>query len=193
MAKSKRNFERLANPRAVRARDSESILNHPPQGAAIRRLVLVVDLGIALGFECTKDFVCAEILRDRDRESDDSALDGFRVLGWECLAVRQQLLGGALGGVLADHRRASPAMQGGGAGEQQFQMIINLRHRAHGRARRAYGIGLVDRNSRRDALDAVDLGLVHAVQKLARIGREGFDVAALPLGVERVEDERRFT
>jgi hypothetical protein len=77
MAKSKRNFERLTNPRAVRALDSESILNHPPQGATIRRLVLAVDLGVALGFECTSDFVGAEILRDRDRESDDGALDGF--------------------------------------------------------------------------------------------------------------------
>ena len=143
-----------------------------------------MDLGVALGFECTTDFVCAEIFRNRDRESDDGA---------GCGLASDQLLGRALGGVPADYRRALSAMQGGGAGEQQFQMIIDLCHRAHGRARRAHGVGLVDRNGRRDALDAVDLGLVHAVQKLARIGRERFNVAALSFGVERIEDERRFT
>jgi hypothetical protein len=42
------------------------------------------------------------------------------------------------------------------------------------------------------ALDEVDVGLLHQLQELARVRRERFDVAALALGVERVECERRF-
>jgi hypothetical protein len=35
----------------------------------------------------------------------------------------------------------------------------------------------------------VDLRLVHPVQELAGVGREGLDVATLPLGVEGVEHQ----
>src|SRR4029077_20889321 len=36
------------------------------------------------------------------------------------------------------------------------------------------------------------LGLVHAVEELPRVRAESLDVAPLPLGVERVENERGF-
>jgi hypothetical protein len=36
----------------------------------------------------------------------------------------------------------------------------------------------------------VDVGLLHHLEELARVGREGLDVAALALGVDRVEGER---
>src|SRR4029079_10804976 len=42
----------------------------------------------------------------------------------------------------------------------------------------------------REALDQVDVGLFHELEELARIGRERLDVAALALGVERVEGKR---
>ena len=77
--------------------------------------------------------------------------------------------------------------------EEQLQVIVDLRHRPDRRARRAHGVGLVDGDRRRDSLDRIDLGLVHAVEELARVGRERLDVAALSLGVERVEDERRLS
>ena len=85
---------------------------------------------------------------------------------------------------------AAPAVQAGGTGKQQLQMIVEFGHRAHGGARSANGIGLIDRDGGRHSLDAVDLGLVHAVEELARIGGEGLDVAPLPLGVKRIEDQR---
>ena len=44
----------------------------------------------------------------------------------------------------------------------------------------------------RDAVDLVDVGLFHALQKLARVGGERFDVAPLALGVDGVEGERRL-
>ena len=41
-------------------------------------------------------------------------------------------------------------------------------------------------------VDRIDLGPLHLIQKLARVGRKRFDVAALALGVNRVEGERRL-
>ena len=38
----------------------------------------------------------------------------------------------------------------------------------------------------------VDVGLLHHLEELARIGAERLDVAALPLGVDGVEGERGF-
>ena len=49
-----------------------------------------------------------------------------------------------------------------------------------------------DGDGRRQAFDEVYLGFLHLIQELAGIGGEGLDVLALPLGVDRVEGERRF-
>ncbi len=68
-------------------------------------------------------------------------------------------------------------------------MVVDLGHRPDGGAAGAHRIGLVDCDGRGHTLHAVDRRAVHAVQELPRIGREGFDVAALPLGVEGVEDQ----
>ena len=76
--------------------------------------------------------------------------------------------------------------------EEQLQVIGDLGHRADGAARGLDRVALLDGDGGRQAVDAVDVGLVHALEKLARVGREGLDVAALALGVERVEGERRF-
>ena len=38
----------------------------------------------------------------------------------------------------------------------------------------------------------VDVGLLHQLEELARIGRQRFDVATLPLGIDGVEGEARF-
>ena len=80
----------------------------------------------------------------------------------------------------------------GRAREQQLQVIVELRHRADGGARGAHGIGLIDRDGRQDSFDAIHLRLVHAIEELARIGRERLHVAPLALGVQGVEDQRGF-
>ncbi|MNT02003.1 hypothetical protein D3C72_1364900 [compost metagenome] len=79
-----------------------------------------------------------------------------------------------------------------GARHEQFQVVVQLRHGAHGGAGAAYGVGLVDGNGRGNALDLVYGGLVHAVEKLARIGTEGLDIATLAFGVQGVEHQARF-
>ena len=81
------------------------------------------------------------------------------------------------------------AVRRAGAGEEQAQVVVDLGDRAHRRARVVAGGLLLDRDRRRQALDHVDIGLVHQLQELARIGREALDIAALPFGIERVEGQ----
>ncbi len=55
------------------------------------------------------------------------------------------------------------------------------------RARVFRGGLLLEGDRGRQAVDAVDVGFAHQLQELAGIGRERFDVAALALGIDRVE------
>ena len=75
---------------------------------------------------------------------------------------------------------------------QQAQVVVDLGDRADRRARVARRRLLVDRDRRRQALDRVDVRLVHLAEELARVGAQRLDVAALALGVDRVERERRL-
>ena len=76
---------------------------------------------------------------------------------------------------------------------QQPQVVVDLGDRADRRARVARGGLLVDRDRRREALDRIDVGLLHLAQELAGVGRQRLDVAALALGVDRVEGEAGLT
>jgi hypothetical protein len=84
------------------------------------------------------------------------------------------------------------AVRRAGAGEEQAQVVVDLGDRADGRARVVRGRLLLDRDRRRQALDDVDVGLVHQLQELARVRREALDVAALTFGVQRVERQARL-
>ena len=139
---------------------------------------------VALGGQQSLDFSLGEILRDGHRKSQQQ----FRIA--VIARQRAQVLLDAGGGVAPHRFAAAPAVQNRGAGEQQFQMIVEFRHGADGGARGAHRVGLVDGDRRRDAFDALHLRLVHAIQELARVGRKGFDVAALALGIQRVEHQR---
>jgi hypothetical protein len=75
-------------------------------------------------------------------------------------------------------------------GEQQPQVVVDLGHRADGRARILRRGLLFDRDGRRKPLDQVDIGLGHQLEELAGIGRQRFDVAPLALGIDRVEGQR---
>ena len=75
---------------------------------------------------------------------------------------------------------------------QKTHVVINLGDGADGGARVAGRRFLLDRNCRRQPFDQIDVGLLHHFQKLARIGRKRFDIAALALGIDRVEGKRGF-
>ena len=143
-----------------------------------------MDAGVALVLQHLHHFGFAEVLGHGDREGDHEA----RVFR-RCCALAEVRVD-RLGRVALHRPSAAAAVELRGPREQELDVVVQLRHRAHGGARGADLVGLVDRDRGRDAVDAVHLRLVHAVEELPRVRREGLDVAALPLGVEGVEDER---
>ena len=76
------------------------------------------------------------------------------------------------------------------AGVEQAQVVVHLGDGAHGGPGVAGGALLVDGDGRRQALDEVDVGLVHLAQELAGVGRQRLHVAPLALGVDGVEGQR---
>jgi hypothetical protein len=79
-----------------------------------------------------------------------------------------------------------------GAGEEEAEVVVDLRHRADGGARVLGGRLLLDGDGGREAGDVVDVRLLHHVEELPGVGRERLDVAPLPFGVDRVKGERRL-
>jgi hypothetical protein len=75
---------------------------------------------------------------------------------------------------------------------EHAQVVVDLGHRADGRARVRRRRLLLDGDGGRQAADLVVLGLFQLAQKLARVGRQRLDVAALALGIQRVEGQRRL-
>ena len=75
---------------------------------------------------------------------------------------------------------------------EQAQVVVDLGDRADGGARVARRRFLVDRDRGRQALDEVDVGLVHLAEELPGVRRQRLDVAALALGVDGVERQRRL-
>ena len=86
------------------------------------------------------------------------------------------------------HRREGAAH----TGVHQLQVLVNLRLRAHRRARVAGVHLLLYGHRRRQPVYVVDIGLRHATQELARVGAHTLHVAALPFGEESVEGKTRF-
>ena len=79
------------------------------------------------------------------------------------------------------------------AGEEKTQVVVDLGDGADGGSGIARRALLVDRNRRRQALDEVDIGLVHLAQELPCVGRQRFHIAALALGVDGVEGQRTLS
>ncbi len=52
---------------------------------------------------------------------------------------------------------------------------------------------MLDRNGGAQPFDGVDIRAFHLVEELAGIRRQRFHVAPLPLGVNRIEGQRRFS
>src|SRR4051794_14861342 len=73
------------------------------------------------------------------------------------------------------------------AGIEETEVVVDLGDGADGRARVATAALLVDRDRRGEAIDVVDVRFFHLPEKLAGIGRQGLDVAALTLGKDRIE------
>ena len=75
---------------------------------------------------------------------------------------------------------------------EQTQEVVDLGNRADGRTGILVGRLLFDGHHGAETRDLVHVGTLHRPHELTRIGRERLHVATLPLGVDRVERERRF-
>ena len=75
---------------------------------------------------------------------------------------------------------------------QQPHVVVDFGDGADRRARIARGGFLLDGNGRRQAVDLVDVRLLHHFQELPRVSRQALDIAALALGIDGVEGERGF-
>jgi hypothetical protein len=146
---------------------------------------LAVDLHarVAVGAQLLEDLAVLALAPAHDRRHDHEA---------RALVELHDLVDDLLDGLPGDRRAADVAVRPADARPQQPQVVVDLRDRADGRARVARRRLLVDRDRRRQPLDRVDVGLVHLPEELARVGAQRLDVAALALGVDRVERQRRL-
>ena len=173
-----RRLDRLHHPGTLGTRHPDAVLDDL-QHASVSR----VDARVTLPLEELEDLGLAEVLRHLDREREDEP----RVarLG----GAARELVEDRVRRVAADRAAAAAAVELRRAREEELQVVVQLRHRADGRARRADRIRLVDRDRREAAFDPVDLRLVHPVEELPRVRREGLDVAPLAFRVQRVEHQ----
>jgi hypothetical protein len=75
---------------------------------------------------------------------------------------------------------------------QQPEIVVRLGRRPDSGARGLGRVFLLDRDGGREAVDPVDVGLLHALEKLPCIGGQRLHVPPLSLGVNRIERERRL-
>ncbi len=116
------------------------------------------------------------------------ALAGERLVGLH----RQHLVDHLADGLRLQREVVVRAARSADARVQQAQVVVDLGDRADRRTRVVAGGFLLDRDRRAQALDVVDVGLVHHAQELARVRRQRFDVATLAFGIDRVERQRRL-
>src|SRR5687767_1460998 len=95
-----------------------------------------------------------------------------------------------LGRVAHDLLATLPAERAPDSGEEQSQVIVDLRGGADSRSGVSDAVLLANRNSRTDSFDAIDVGLLHSLEELACVGRQRADIATLPFCVDGIEGER---
>ena len=89
-------------------------------------------------------------------------------------------------------RAAFGTMRHADRGVKKTKIIVDFGNGTHGRSGTAAGGLLLDRDRRAQAVDGINIRTFHLIQELAGVGGQGFDVAALALGIDGVEGERRF-
>ncbi len=120
--------------------------------------------------------------------ADDGSVDGDAFAGGE----GDDSLDDLVGGLARDGAAAVGAVRLADGGVEQSEVVVDLGDGPDGGARGARGGLLLDGDGGAEAVDGVDVGPLHLVEELARVGGERFDVAALAFGVDGVEGERGF-
>ena len=105
---------------------------------------------------------------------------------------RQHRLHDLFGGLARDGLAAIGAVRRADGAVNHAQIIVNFRDGADGGARRTRRGLLLDGDRRRKAFDGIDVGALHLIEKLARVGGKRFDVAALAFGVQACRKRARI-
>ena len=158
------------------------VLREPRHRVDLVHLAVDAHADEALGAELDEEVELLALPVDDDRREDHQ----LRVLGQRERRVdhlRDRHRGELLLRMIGAVRIADPRVE-------QPQVVVDLGDGADRRARVVRRRLLLDRDRRRQALDQVDVGLFHQLQELPRVRGQRLDVAALALGVERVERER---
>src|SRR5712692_1863262 len=103
--------------------------------------------------------------------------------------VTDEIVGHALGRIAAGLAVTAGAVDAADLGEEQTQVVVKLGGRAHGGARGAHRVLLLQRDGGADVLDPVDVGPIETLEKHARVGGERLDVPPLPLSEDGVKGE----
>ena len=115
--------------------------------------------------------------------------DGGHHLDAGALRQREDLIDDLVNGLLANLLAALGAVGGAHPGPQQAEVVVDLRHRAHGGPGVLAGGLLVNGDGGAETLDIVHIGLVHLAQEHPGIGAEGLHIPSLALGVDGVEGQ----
>ena len=105
---------------------------------------------------------------------------------------RHQPVNDLVDGLLVNLLAAFRTVRRTDARPQQAHVVVDLGDRADRRTRVLRGGLLVDGDGRRKTIDVVHIRLVHLAEELPRVAGQRFNVAALTLGVDGVERQRRF-
>ena len=108
------------------------------------------------------------------------------------LRIEHHHVGDALERLARDLLAAARAVRHADICEQQTQVVVDLGDRADRGSGVRSGRLLLDRDRRGQTLDEIDVRLLHLLEELPGVGRQRLDVAALALGVDRIERERRL-
>ena len=150
------------------------------RGEVGQRIGLAVDpdAGVAIPRELAEEFGVLALAATHERGEDLEA---------GALLLAHQPVDDLLRRLLADDRATHLAVRDADAGVEEAEVVVDLGDGAHCRARVARGGLLVDRHRGREALDEVDVRLVHLPQEHAGVGGQRLHVAPLALGEDRVE------
>ena len=92
-------------------------------------------------------------------------------------------------GLLFDLLAADGTVGGAHPGPEQTEVVIDLRHGAHGGPGVLAGGLLVDGNSRGQPVDIVHVGLFHLAQEHPGVGAQRLHIPPLALGIDGVEGQ----
>ena len=116
-----------------------------------------------------REALAAQILQKLGMLALTALDDGSQDIGSATLREREHLVGNLVGRLTLDGAPALGTVRDACAGVQQAQVVVDLGHGAHGGTRVSAGGLLVDGHRWRQAVDRVQVRLVHLAQELTRV------------------------